>query len=92
MGLHPEGSAPAACAADLFITGRPISNRLAWRPHKAVGRHGICHGCMDIIRVKNFVTGVKCSYEHTQYVVNLLPVAFLFYFSKLFGCIRRKWV
>ena len=40
-------------------------------------RHGICHGCTDIIRVKFVFTGVKCSCEHTLFVVNSLPVALL---------------
>ena len=39
-------------------------------------RHGICQGFTDIIRVKFLVTGVKCSYDHMQFVVNSLHVAF----------------
>ena len=57
-----------------------------------IARHGICHGCTDIIREKFVVTGVKCSYEHVQYVVNSLTDAFLFCFSQLFRCTTRKWV
>ena len=41
------------------------------------GRHGICHGCTDIIRVKFLFNGVKFFHEHTLFVINSLPVALL---------------
>ena len=41
-----------------------------------LNRHGTCHGCTDIIRVKFVVTGIKRFYENMQYDVNSLPVDF----------------
>ena len=51
-------------------------------------RHGICHGCTDIIRVKFFMTGVKCSHDHTLFILNSFPVALLCCFGNLFRYIR----
>ena len=61
-----------------------------WSAPGPVCRHGICHGCTDIIHVKFIITGVKCIYEHTLFVVNSLPVAFLCCFGDLFRCFIRK--
>ena len=41
------------------------------------GRHGICHGCTDISRVKFCVPGVKFSCEHVLFLVKSLHMALL---------------
>ena len=46
----------------------------------SLSRHGICHGCTDIVRVKFDLPGVKLSFEHSLFVVNFLLVAILKYF------------
>ena len=46
----------------------------------------------DIICVKFLITGVKCSYELTLFLVNSLSGALLYCFGNFFRCIRRKLV
>ena len=46
--------------------------------------------CTEMIRVKFLFNGVKFFHEHTLFVVNSLPVAFLCCFGDLFRCFIRK--
>ena len=55
---------------------RNISIRL-FSLYESISRHGICHGCTDIIRVKCVFNGVKFCHEHTMFFVNSLHVALL---------------
>ena len=44
-------------------------------------RNGICHERMGIVRVKSNLPGVKKSFEHTLFDVNLLLVSILNFLS-----------
>ena len=48
-------------------------------------RHGICHGCMDIIRVKFCFPGVKFSFECSLLVVKSRLAACLCCFAIFLG-------
>ena len=52
---------------------------------KDEGRHGTCHGHMDIVRVKFYLAWVKYGSEHMLFVVNslIVKISSLFWFKKL---------
>ena len=48
-------------------------------------RHGIGHGCMDIIHVRFHFPWVKYPYGNTLYALNSLPIALLCLLGNFFG-------
>ena len=49
---------------------RPTKFKLHLLEGGGWARHGICHGCTDIIRVEFLFAGVKYNCEHTLFVEN----------------------
>ena len=58
-----------------------VENLISWTILGPAARHGICHGHMDIISKKLLFTGVKFSFEHMLFVVNLLLIVLLYWFG-----------
>ena len=54
-----------------------LSYLQAWNKFLLSCRHGISHGCTNIIDVKNLLIGVLSSSERILLVLDLLPVALL---------------